>query len=154
MSWRQKALYFLFLFFDGALIVVEWGVVGWGRKYYLGPAEIASFSSRDFSQSNKHDTFWHAASSGYFCVLWLWAIAAMDFHSLEIYKKLGLYLSTIIIAGNNHADNHFYKYICFKYYTVWNQFFLLKCTLKVFNIHKNHSLQKKNFIEKKRFFLL
>ena len=122
MSWRQKALYFLFLFFDGALIVVEWGVVWWGRKYYLGPAEIASFSSRDFSQSNKHDTFWHAASSGYFCVLWLWAIAAMDFHSLEIYKKLGLYLSTIIIAGNNHADHHFYKYICFKYYTVWNQF--------------------------------
>ena len=93
-------MYFLFLFFDGALIVVEWGVVGWGRKYYLGPAEIASFSSRDFSQSNKHDTFWHAASSGYFCVLWLWAIAAMDFHSLEIHKKLGLYLSTIIFVSN------------------------------------------------------
>ena len=26
-----------------------WGVVGWGRKSYLGPAEIVSFSSQSFS---------------------------------------------------------------------------------------------------------
>ena len=31
-------------------------MVGSGRKSYLGPAEIVSFSRRDFSRSNKHDT--------------------------------------------------------------------------------------------------
>ena len=31
-------------------------MVGWVRKSYLGLAEMASFSSRDFSRSNKHDT--------------------------------------------------------------------------------------------------
>ena len=35
----------------------EGGVMGWGRKTYAETAEIASFSSLDFSQSNKHDTF-------------------------------------------------------------------------------------------------
>ena len=42
---------------DGALIVGGEGVVGLGRKFYLGPAEIESFSSQDFSESNAHDTF-------------------------------------------------------------------------------------------------
>ena len=31
--------------------------VGVGQKSYLGPAEIVSFSSQDFSRSNKHDIF-------------------------------------------------------------------------------------------------
>ena len=31
-------------------------MVDWVRKSYLGLAEMASFSSRDFSRSNKHDT--------------------------------------------------------------------------------------------------
>ena len=30
---------------------------GMGQKSYLGPTEIASFSSCSFSRSNKHDTF-------------------------------------------------------------------------------------------------
>ena len=30
---------------------------GVGQKSSLGPAEIPSFSRRDFSKSNKHDTF-------------------------------------------------------------------------------------------------
>ena len=38
---------------------------------YLVPAEIASISSRDLSQSNKHDTFWHVVSTGYFSILFL-----------------------------------------------------------------------------------
>ena len=37
---RQKVLFCKFCF---ALIVVGWGVVEWGRKSYLGPAEIKSF---------------------------------------------------------------------------------------------------------------
>ena len=77
------------LFFSGAIIVIGRGLVGWGRKSYLGPAKIASFSSRDFSRSNKHDTFWHAVTTTeYFYVLFLWAIAISDFCPLEIYKKL------------------------------------------------------------------
>ena len=55
---RQKEL---FCFFVGASLYV--------RKSYLGPAEIMSFSSRDFSLSNKHYTFWHIVSTGYFYVL-------------------------------------------------------------------------------------
>ena len=39
---------------------------------------------------------------------------------LEKYKNLGLPLSTITFTVNSHADNHFYRYICFKCYTVLN----------------------------------
>ena len=94
------------MFFGGALIVGGWGVVGWGRKSYLGPAEIASFSSRDFSRSNKHDTFWHVVSTGYFYVLFLWAVAVSNIRPLKIYKRLGPPVSTITFTVN-----HFYKYI-------------------------------------------
>ena len=38
-----------------------------GQKSYLGPG---SFSSQDFSRSNKHYTFWYV-STGYFCALFL-----------------------------------------------------------------------------------
>ena len=94
------------MFFGGALIVGGWGVVGWGRKSYLGPAEIASFSSRNLSRSNKCDTFWHVVSTGYFCVLFLWAVAVSNIRPLKIYKRLGPLLSTITFTVN-----HFYKYI-------------------------------------------
>ena len=98
------------MFFGGAWIVGGRGVVEWGRKSYLGPAEIASFSSRDFSWRNKHGTFWHV-STGYFYVLFLSTIAVSDLRPLEIYKKLGLPLSTVTFTVNSHADNHFYKYV-------------------------------------------
>ena len=84
---------------------------GVGEKVYLGLAEIASFSSRGFSRSNKHDTFWHAVSTGYFYVLFLWTIAVSYFRPLEIYKNLGLPFSSITFTVNSHPDNHFYKYI-------------------------------------------
>ena len=99
------------MFFGGAWIVGGWGWVGWGRKSYLERAEIGSFSSRDFSRRNKHDTFWHVVSTGYFCVLFLWTIAVSDFRPLEIYKKLDLHLSTITFTVNSLTDNHFYKYL-------------------------------------------
>ena len=111
--WRggRKHLFCLFLFFGCAWIVGGWGVVGWGRNSHLGSAEIASFSSRDFSQSNKHDAFWPVVSTGYFCVLFLWTIAISDFCPLGICKNLDLPLSTNIFIVNSRADNHFYKYI-------------------------------------------
>ena len=55
--------------------------------------------------------FWHVVSTGYFYVLFLWAIAVSNFRPLEIYKNLGIPLSTIIFTVNSHADNHCYKYI-------------------------------------------
>ena len=82
---------------------------GWGRKSSLGPAETASFSSRDFSRSNKHDSCWHVVSTGSFYVLFLWAIAVSDFLLLEVYKNLGLPLSTMTFTVNSHADNLFYQ---------------------------------------------
>ena len=81
---------------------------GVGQKSYLGPTEIASFPSRSFSQSNKHNTFWHAVSTGY--VLLLWNIAVSDFRPLEIYKNLGLPLPAITFT-NSQVDSQFYKYI-------------------------------------------
>ena len=53
---RQKVLLCWFLFFGGALIVGGWRVMGWCRSSFIGPAEVASFSTRDFSRSSKHDT--------------------------------------------------------------------------------------------------
>ena len=47
---------------------------GLGRRFYLGPAEISSFSSRDLYRRNKHDLFWLVVSTGYFYILFLWAI--------------------------------------------------------------------------------
>ena len=46
----------LFVFWQWLNCRGRW-VVGWARKGYLGLAEIASFSSGDFSYSNKHNTF-------------------------------------------------------------------------------------------------
>ena len=71
MRERQKALLFFFFFFCAAWIVNEWGVVESDRKSYLGAAEIASFSCRDFSPSSKYDTFWHVVTTGYFYILFL-----------------------------------------------------------------------------------
>ena len=66
----QKALFCQFLFFGIALLVSGWGGCGLGScGSYLGPAEISSFSSRDLSRLNKHDSFWLAVSTGYFYIL-------------------------------------------------------------------------------------
>ena len=122
------------MLFGGALIISRWGVVGWGRKSYLGLVDIESFFSQDFSRSNKHDTFWLVVFTEYFHVLFLWAIAVSDFSPLEIYKNIGLRLSFITFTINSHADNHSYKYIYLLQifnYTVRYQF-LLKNMLSFF----------------------
>ena len=118
------------------VLVGGWGVVGWGRKSYLGPAEISSFSSRDLSRRNKHDSIW-LVSTRYFYILFLWAIVVSDFLPLEIHKHLVLPLSSITFTANSQADNHFYKYI---------YLFLL------FQVLYSNGLQKNFFIEKNRFF--
>ena len=104
-----------------------------GRKSYLGPAEIVSYSCRDFRRSNKHDTVWHVVSTRYFYVLW--TIAASDFRPLEIYKNIALPLSTISFIVNSHADNHFYKYIyLFQLLYSMKSIFFIKIRVEAFYI--------------------
>ena len=73
-----------FFFFPG--VPERLGVVGWDRQSYLGPDEIASFFSRDFSQSN-NDTFWHVVSTVFFYVLFSWTIAVSDFRPWKFLWK-------------------------------------------------------------------
>ena len=139
---RQKALLCYFLFFGGALIVGGLGVVGWDRKSYLKSAEIAYLSNRDFRRSNKHDTFWHVVSTGYFYVLFLWAIAISDFCPWEIDKNLGFpcLLSPLQVTATQIIIS-INIFICFKYYTVWNQFFIkmhVKVLTKVIYKHRSY----------------
>ena len=107
----RKALLCYFSFFGVALLIGGWGVVGWGRKYYLVPDEISSFSSLDLSQRNKHDSFWFVILTGYFQILFLWAIVVSDFLPLEIHKHLVLPLSSVTFTANSQVDKHFFKYI-------------------------------------------
>ena len=101
--------------------------MGCGRKSYLGPAEVATFSSRDFSGSNKHDTFGLVVLAGYFYVFFLRTIAVSGFCSLEIYENLGLPLSTVtftftvtftVTLTATQVTISINMFICFKYYTV------------------------------------
>ena len=103
-----------------------------GRKSYLGPVEIASFSSQDFSRSNKHDTFWDIVSTGYFYILFLWVIAVSDFCPLEIFKNLDPPLSTITFTVKSHPDKNFYKYI-YLFQILW---FFIETHVKVHLIFK------------------
>ena len=41
---------------------------GLGQKVFSGPAEISSFTSRDFRRRSKHDLFWLVLSTGYFYI--------------------------------------------------------------------------------------
>ena len=123
------------MFFAIALLVGGWGVVGRGRKSYLGRAEISPFSNLDLSRGNKHDSFWLIVSTWYFYVLFLWAIVFSDFPPLKIHRHLVFPLSSITFTANNQADNHFSKYI---------YLFLLFQIL-----YSNNGLQKKLFTEKK-----
>ena len=133
MMERQKALFCKFLFFGNALIINGYWVVGWGKKSYLGPAEIASFSSRDFSWSNKHNTFWNVVSTGYSFVLFLWAIAVPDFCPLETYKNLGLPLSTITFIVNSMQTTIFINICLLQIYNMKSVFFI-KTHVKFFYI--------------------
>ena len=114
------------MFFGIALIVGGWGLVGWGRKSYSGSAEVASFSRPIFSQSNKHDKFWH--------VIFLWAIVVSDFRPLEIYKNLCPPLPIITFTVESHEDNHSYKYIyLFQILYSMKSVFLLRYRCSIFN---------------------
>ena len=98
------------------------GVVECGRKHYLGPADIASFSSRSFSRSNKHYTFWHVVSIGYFYEPLLIQLF-VPWKSIKFRPSLVYYH----FDSQQHVDNHFYKYILFVSNIIQYEMFLLKC---------------------------
>ena len=121
MRGRQKAMFCWFLFFVSALMSGEWGMVGWGRKSYLWAAEIASFSSRDFSRGSRlthSDMLYQLDISNFH---FYEPLPFQIFFSGKFLKLLGLSSCTITFTVRNHGDNIF---ICFTYYTVWNQFSL------------------------------
>ena len=83
---------------------------GEGRKSYLGPTEIASFSNWDFSRSSKYDTFWHVWTR-HFCVLYLWAIAVSHFRLWKFIRTLAFPCSIITFTVSSHTGYHFCNYI-------------------------------------------
>ena len=140
----RKALLCYFSFFGVALLIGGWGVVGWGRKYYLVPDEISSFSSLDLSQRNKHDSFWFVILTGYFQILFLWAIVVSDFLPLEIHKHLVLPLSSITFTANSQADNHFYKYI-YLFQILYSTKYPLRFFIFMFDLNVK-MVYRKNFL--------
>ena len=74
----DKKQFFIFLFFVGAWIFNRWGGGG-GRKSYLGPAEIASFSSRSFHISIKFRLNLKHRSFLIFYYVWKQAVVRMFF---------------------------------------------------------------------------
>ena len=118
--------------FGGALIFGRWGLVGCGRKSYLGSTEGASFSSRDFSRSNKHDTLTWCINWIFLCFIFV-SHCCFKFSSHGNFKKLRPSLVYYHFYSQQPCRPIFINiFICFKYYTVWNQFFLSKYTLRFF----------------------
>ena len=102
------------------------GVMGWGRKSYLDPAEIASISRRD-------------------CIDWIFlrfifmTIAVSDLCPLEFYKNLRCILVYFNFWVSSHADNHFCKSIyLFQILYSMKSAFLVKYTLRILT-GKKHS---------------
>ena len=90
------------------------------------------FSDQEDSDSGYK--FQHV-STGYFYILFLWAIVVSDFRHLKIYKNLGFLLSVITLSVSSHGDNHFHKYIyLFQYSTVSNYHLSIKTHVEVLYI--------------------
>ena len=96
---------------------------------------------------------------------WLSISSVKKFHLLKVTKFFKNFVvfnrQNFNRQGTTFTDNHFYKYICFKYYTVWNQFFFkgstkvfyiqiwFQCgTLFLFFLIRSMVCRKKLFIEK------
>ena len=119
----QKALFVLLILFFG------------GAKSYSGPAEITSFSSRDFSETinmTHSDMFYrlNISTFHFYEPLLFQIFVPWKFIKPSLYKNC-LPLSAIAFTVNSHADNHFYKYL-YLFHVLYGMklVFLLKCTLR------------------------
>ena len=101
--------------------------VGWGGG---GGLKLHPFLRGILAKgiSITHSSMLH--SLDVFYVLFLWVIAVSDFHTSEIYKNLGLLLSTITFRINSHVDNYFYIHIYL--FQILYSIFLSKYTLRLF----------------------
>ena len=119
----RKASFCYFLLFGVALIVGGWEVVG--RKSYLGPAEIASFSSRDLSRRNKHD---HSGLLHQLDISTFYFYDPLLFQIFFLWKFINIYsfplLPSLLQPTAKQITISINIFICFKYYTVWNQSFI------------------------------
>ena len=94
--------------FGGPLIAGGWGMVGWVRKSFFGPAEICIFF---------HPGFWHIMTCFIdWIFLPLWAIADSDFSPLEIYKNITFpCLLSLLQSTATQITVSVNIFICFKY---------------------------------------
>ena len=79
--------------------------MGWRKRSYLGPAEIASFSCRDLSRRNKHDLFYLVVLARYLYILFLSGIVFSDFLPFEIHKHLRAESIALLIFVRWHCFN-------------------------------------------------
>ena len=70
---------------------------GVGQKSYFGTAEIASFSSQDFRWSNRHNTFWHVVSTGYFFA------SNIIQYEISFFIKIHVKVLTNVFSNENHC---------------------------------------------------
>ena len=96
----RKHFFVNFCFLELLYLSVGEGLRVGAENLIWRPAEISSFSSRDLSRRNKHDSIW-LVSTRYFYILFLWAIVVSDFLPLEIHKHLVLPLSSITFTADS-----------------------------------------------------
>ena len=105
---RQKEL---LCFFVGASLYI--------RKSYLGPAEIMSFSSRDFSLSNNHYTFRHVYRLDTFTFYFAEPLLLQIFFSWKFIKTQDfLCLLPLLRSTATQITISTNMFLSFKYYTV------------------------------------
>ena len=115
------------------LLIGGWGVARWGKKSYLGPAEITSFSSRNFSRSSitYSGMLYQLDISTCYCydpLLFLIFVPWKFIKTEALPSLLSLLQSTA-----SHADSHFYKWIyLFQIFYSMKSMFLLTYTLRFF----------------------
>ena len=128
--------------------------MGLGRKYYLGPAEIASFSRRDFRRSMIHSE-----------MLYRLDISTFYFYAPLLFQIFVPCLLSLLQSTTTQIAIPVNIFICFKYYST-KSVFLVKHTLRLgfsifkFDLNVKHLLfflirtmvyKKKLFIEKNSF---
>ena len=97
----------------------------WVRNSYLRPTEVASFSSRDFSQSNKHDTS-HSGMLYRLKIFTFYFYEPLLFKISFPWKFIKTWAFPCLLPLLQSTDTQIIfsinTFTCFKYYTVWNQF--------------------------------
>ena len=131
--------------------------MGLGRKYYLGPAEIASFSRQDFRRSMIHSD-----------MLYRLDISTFYFYAPLLFQIFVPCLLSLLQSTTTQIAIPVNIFICFKYYSTksvflvkhtlrfWPRFFYIQIWFKcetplLFFLIRTMVYKKKLFIEKNSF---